>query len=105
MPAMKTYIGNPKGSPLTVLRHRSPEGVDSTWTLAFLKQQGKWINLKLYANGKADRKANYWIRLNSQNAKFLATGLFGRDFRILVNERFGLYVDVRVWAINNLLKG
>jgi len=62
------------------------------WSL-YLKPQDSssvWITLKLVANGKAERKANYWPCYNIQENRFG----FGRDILALAQHRPILYQEL-----------
>jgi hypothetical protein len=65
---------------------------EMSWAL-YIKPQDHsqdWITLKLVANGKAERKANYWFCYNVNEDRFG----FGRDVMSLQKHRPNLYKKV-----------
>lgn len=59
------------------------------WSL-YRRDQGKgngWATYRVVANGRAERKGNYWMAINEQTGQMG----FARDAQIMMEKRRALY--------------
>lgn len=93
---MKTYKGDPdamfESEEWKNLGYWVDQENKEEW-FVFLKDQqhgNDWVTLKVVANGRVQRKANYWFTRNNQNGKIG----FSRDLAIMADHRPQLYSNV-----------